>query len=125
MKDNGNEKVTQTYNPNSHKISSSASSERVICMKGSIFPQKDRGRWAVGWHCSLAKRSYVITRYNDHFMHITCYKTASNGNPILDKKGFPIPDKDKCQGYRIAGKLLAKIQRTMGTTPSRYLPIQY
>ena len=57
MKNNGKEKVTQTINPKSQKVSSSTSSEKVTCMKGSIFPQKDRGRWAVSWYCSLEKRS--------------------------------------------------------------------
>jgi integrase len=111
MEKNVNGKVTQTINPKSQKISSSTSSEKVTCMKGSIFPQKDRGRWAVSWYCSLEKRSYVITRYNDHFMHITCYKTSSDGRPLLDEDGYPIPDEQKCIGYKIAGKLLADIQR--------------
>ena len=79
-------------------------------MKGSIFPQKDRGRWAVNWYCTLKKRSFVITRYRNYFMPIIQYSRSSDGSPILDDKGFPIPDKDRCNGYKTAQKLLSAMQ---------------
>jgi hypothetical protein len=85
-------------------------SEGGLCMKGSIFPQKDRGRWAVNWYCAINKRSFVITRYRNHFMPITYYKRSPENLPIFDDKGFPIPDKEKCQGYKTAQKLLASMQ---------------
>ncbi len=43
--------------------------ESKVCMKGSIFFQKDRGRWAVSWYCQLTKRNYTITRYKGEFMY--------------------------------------------------------
>ena len=43
-------------------------------------------------------------------MPITCYKRSSDGSHLLDDKGYPIPDKDKCQGYKIAIKLLSNMQ---------------
>ncbi|MGD9361985.1 MAG: tyrosine-type recombinase/integrase [Desulfobacterales bacterium] len=85
-------------------------SEGGLCMKGSIFPQKDRGRWAVNWYCSLNKRSFVITRYRNHFMPISCYKLSPNNTVIFDDKGYPIPDKEKCQGHKTALKLLNSMQ---------------
>ena len=79
-------------------------------MKGSIFPQKDRNRWAVNWYCSLNRRSYTITRYRNYFMPITCYKRNDKGDFLLDDKGNMIPDKEKCHGYQIAEKLRSSIQ---------------
>jgi integrase len=53
-------------NPNCSKKSGKESN---ICMKGSIFFQKDRGRWAVSWYCQLTNRNYTITRYKGEFMY--------------------------------------------------------
>ena len=36
-------------------------------MKGSVFYQKDRERWAVSWY--YKGRSYTITRYKGELMH--------------------------------------------------------
>lgn len=36
-------------------------------MKGSLFYQKDRGRWALSWYYN--GRSYTITRYKGEFMY--------------------------------------------------------
>jgi hypothetical protein len=88
----------------------SCGSKGEHCMKGSIFPQKDRGRWAINWYCSIQKRSFVITKYKNHFMPITHYERSPNGVPILDDKEFPIPDKGRCQGFKTAQKLLASMQ---------------
>ncbi|MFC1577991.1 tyrosine-type recombinase/integrase [Thermodesulfobacteriota bacterium] len=79
-------------------------------MDGSIYPLKDRGQWAVNWYCKLEKRSIPITRYKGNLIPITHYKRAKNGETLVDEKGFPIPDKKRCQGYKIAQKLLAQIQ---------------
>lgn len=37
-------------------------------MKGSVFFQRDRGRWAVSWPRQGARGSHVITRYKGEFM---------------------------------------------------------
>lgn len=42
---------------------------RAICVNGSIYYQKDRGRYAINWYCTLAKRSYGIYRYKGEFMY--------------------------------------------------------
>ena len=39
-----------------------------VCMKGSVFFQRDRGRWAVSWPRQGARGSHVITRYKGEFM---------------------------------------------------------
>ena len=105
----GNGNSTLTTNPNYERFQNSIRLNNVST-KGSIFPQKDRGRWAVNWYCTIKKRSFVITRYNNNFMPITCYEKSAFGIPIIDDKGFPIPDKDKCNGYKMAAKLLSLIQ---------------
>lgn len=107
MNNIGNERLTKTTNP---KKKNSPTPENYVCMKGSIFPQRDRGRWAVNWYCSLKKRSYVITRYKGNFMPISCYQYSKNGTPILDEHGSPIPNIQKCHGYKTAQKLLALMQ---------------
>jgi hypothetical protein len=43
-------------------------------------------------------------------MPITCFKLSPNNTLIMDDKGLPIPDKEKCRGYKTASKLLGKIQ---------------
>lgn len=110
MKEIGNGVERQNINPKTEDLHNSVGSGIDVSTKGSVFPQKDRGRWAVSWYCSIRKRPYTITRYRDHFMPITCYKKSSNGLPINDDKGFPIPNKKKCHGYKIANKLLSVIQ---------------
>lgn len=110
MKNLGNETVGQTITSNPTHQTFNSESTNGICMKGSIFPQKDRNRWAVNWYCSLNKRSFVITRYRNHFMPITCYKIGRNGKPHVDDKGCMVPDFKKCQGYKTAQKLLSSMQ---------------
>lgn len=41
--------------------------EGVLCMKGSVFYQKDRGRWAVSFY--YAGKTWVITRYKREFIY--------------------------------------------------------
>lgn len=40
----------------------------------------------------------------------TCYKLSQDNIVLMDDKGFPIPDKERCHGYKIAVKLLGDIQ---------------
>ena len=110
MKKFGHGLVAQTLISNFTNQDCNTQSEIGTCMKGSIFPQKDRNRWAVNWYCSLNKRSYTITRYRNHFMPITCYQRNDRGDILLDNKGNMIPDKERCHGYHTAQKLLASIQ---------------
>ncbi|CCK81151.1 tyrosine-type recombinase/integrase [Desulfobacula toluolica] len=82
-------------------------------MKGSIFFMPDRGRWAVSWyHKEPGQKKgkyYTITRYQGQFMPCTHYQ-MKRGKVRLDEKGRAIPDKSRCQGYAIAGKLRALMQ---------------
>ena len=87
-----------------------SNSEGGDCLKGLIFPQKDRARWAVNWYCTLKKRSFVITKRRNHFMPITRYKLSQDNTVVMDAGGYPIPDKERCHGYKIATKLLGDIQ---------------
>jgi hypothetical protein len=38
-------------------------------MKGSIFFQPDRGKWAIAWYCALSNKNFTITRYKGEFMY--------------------------------------------------------
>jgi integrase len=69
-------------------------------MKGSIFLQKDRGRHAVSWHDTLSKKNYTITRYNGEFM--PCNQLSADGKICQTNQ--------RCDGYKIASKLLSKMQ---------------
>jgi hypothetical protein len=102
--------VIENENLNVYSPNNSRCLEDNDCVKGSIFPQKDRGRWAVNWYCTLKKRSFVITKRKNHFMPITRYKLSHDNKVIIDEKCFPIPDKERCHGYKIAVKLLGDIQ---------------
>lgn len=77
-------------------------------MKGSIFFQHDRLRWAVCWYHT--GRPYTITRYRGQLLPATHFKKQKNGEYFADKKGRIVPDKDRCVGYEMARKLLAMIQ---------------
>ena len=74
MKKNFGSKSSTIQTSYSNYAVDSCGSKGEYCMKGSIFPQKDRDRWAVNWYCSIHKQSFVITRYRNHFMPITHIK---------------------------------------------------
>ena len=78
-------------------------------MKGSIHYQKDRNRWRVVWYDIRARKNRHIYRYNGQYMPCTVFKMRG-GQVLLDIKGRPSPDKDKCQGYEMARKLRALMQ---------------
>lgn len=80
-----------------------------MCMKGSIHYQADRNRWVVAWYDIKAHKTRLITRYEGSYMPCTAFH-MKNGMVVLNEKGRPIPDKDKCQGYELARKLRALIQ---------------
>jgi integrase len=98
----------QTSYPNNAEDFCGSKEKRI--MKGSIFPQRDRGRWAVNWYCTIQKRSFVITRYQNNFMPITQFKRTPEGIPLLDDKGYLIPNEKKCYGYKLALTLLGTIR---------------
>ena len=110
MKIIGNGTSVKPKTSNLYQPSDTLESDKNVSTIGSIFPQRDWGRLAVNWYCSLEKRSFVITRYNKLLIPITCYKLLPNNTFVIDDKGFPIPDRERCHGYKIAQKLLAAIQ---------------
>lgn len=77
-------------------------------MKGHIQYQADRCRWSIRWWDKQAKKKRIINRYKGEFMPCTAFITT-NGVPALDEKGRLIPDKERCQGYARAAKLLLQI----------------
>ncbi|MDA8141091.1 MAG: tyrosine-type recombinase/integrase [Desulfobacteraceae bacterium] len=66
-------------------------------MAGSIYFEKDRGRWVVSWRSGNG-RAVKIRQYNQQFMPCTHY--GHDG----------VPDRRRCQGYKTAVKLLAMVQ---------------
>jgi integrase len=78
-------------------------------MKGKPYYASDRNRWRVGWWDEKAKKWRLIDKYNGNYMPCTAFKMNA-GQILLNEKNKPIPDKDKCQGYKLALKLLALIQ---------------
>lgn len=69
-------------------------------MGGSIYFEKDRGRWVVAWR--MGGKSIKIRRYKRQFMACTHY--------IRKPDGSQEPNKRKCQGYAMACKLKSLIQ---------------
>ena len=78
-------------------------------MKGKIYYQRDRNRWRVYWYDQKARKDRFIYRYKGQFMACSAFKMKGR-QLVLDNRGRPIPDKEKCQGYAMAQKLRALIQ---------------
>ena len=79
------------------------------CMKGKIYYSPDRCRWRVYWYDEVAKKDRHIWKYKGEYMPCTAFK-MNKGKPVLDKKNRLIPDKEKCQGYERAQKLLTMMR---------------
>lgn len=79
-------------------------------MKGKPYYAADRHRWRVGWWDEKVKKFRLIDKYNGNYMPCTAFEKEKNGQYRLDGKERFIPDKEKCQGYKLAQKLLALIQ---------------
>ena len=78
-------------------------------MKGKIYPRHDRRAWVVVWYDAKARKDRFIYKIDGQPMPFTAYQ-IKKGQVVLDKKGRPIPDKDKCHGYELARKLRGRIQ---------------
>lgn len=78
-------------------------------MKGSIHYQSDRNRWRVVWYDNKIHKHHYIHKYNGNYMPCTAF-IMKNSQIVLDHKGKATPDKARCQGYKLAQKLLALIQ---------------
>jgi len=75
------------------------------CMKGKIQYAADRCQWRVFWYDEIERKNRLISRYKGELMPCTAFQ-FHKGKPRLDSKNRLIPDKEKCQGYERAEKLL-------------------
>ena len=74
-----------------------------LVKKGSIIFHKDRARHSVSWWCGFDKRTYVITKYKGLFM--PCNQLSNDRQRCMN----PL----RCDGYKIAEKLLHSIQNRL------------
>jgi hypothetical protein len=61
--------VLQSKSASGKPLSATHPYKKGACVKGSIFFQPDRGKWAIAWHCALSNKNFTITRYKGEFMY--------------------------------------------------------